>query len=278
MIRNLSVATEKELPLSGKRIVITRPRAQAASLAQKIEALGGEVSEFPTIEIQPPDDPAPLDKAIENLRRYDLLIFTSVNGVERFFERMASLRKSVSELAMLQVAAIGPETAKRLEAAGVARCLVPASYRAEGILDALQPEALHRKRVLIPRAAKAREILPDTLRRWGAEVDVVEAYRTTNPITDRGQLEELLRRREIDMVTFTSSSTVANFARLFDGKHLADILGDTPIACIGPITKDTVEQLGGAATLVAREFTIAGLIRVMVEYFSRGDGAGDLGQ
>ncbi len=271
MIRNLSAKPEKQLPLSGKRIVITRARAQAGSLAQKIEDLGGEVVEFPTIEIWPPANPTPLDEAIENLHRYELLIFTSVNGVERFFERVAGLQKNSKILASIQIAAIGPETARRLEAAGVARCLVPTSYRAEGILDVLEPEAIRGKRVLIPRAAKAREVLPETLRRWGAEVDVVEAYRTVNPKTDTGGLKEMLRGGAIDMITFTSSSTVANFVRLFEGRGLADILADVPIACIGPITKKTVEELGGVAKLVAREFTIQGLLRVMVDHFSQRD-------
>ncbi|MDH3444137.1 MAG: uroporphyrinogen-III synthase [Deltaproteobacteria bacterium] len=276
MIRKLPVTVEQELPLSGKRIVITRARAQAGSLAQRIEDLGGQVIEFPTIEIQPPADPRPMEEAIKNLRRYEWLIFTSVNGVERFLEGMARHKIDSNELASVQVAAIGPETAKRLEAAGVTRCLVPTSYRAEGILDVLHPDTMRGKRVLIPRAAKAREVLPETLRQWGAVVDVVEAYRTVTPETDTSRLKDMLRRHEIDMVTFTSSSTVSNFARLFDGRRLADILGDTPVACIGPITKDTVEELGGGAKFVAQEFTVQGLIRVIVDYYSQQASGKDL--
>jgi uroporphyrinogen III methyltransferase/synthase len=258
---------ESNLPLFGKRIVITR--AQAGSLAQRIEALGGEVIEFPTIEIQPPADTTPLDEAIKNLNRYDWLIFTSDNGVQRFLERMAHCNRNASDLTFVKIAAIGPETAKRLKAAGVTNCLVPASYQAEGILDVLQPQAMRGTRVLIPRAAKAREILPETLRQWGATVDVVEAYRTVIPPTDTGKLAAMLRHRKVDMVTFTSSSTVSNFARLFGGQGLAKILGETPIACIGPITKTTVEELNGVAVVVAPEFTIPGLVRAIVEYFQR---------
>jgi uroporphyrinogen III methyltransferase/synthase len=254
--------------LLGKRIVITRARSQAESLARRIEELGGEVLEFPTIEIHPPADPRPLEEAIKHLNCYHWVMFTSANGVERFFERMVNCKRSVNDLAEMQIAAIGPETAKRLEALGVKNCLVPETYQAEGILDLLQMDAMRGKRVLLPRAAKAREILPETLRQWGAEVDVVETYRTVIPQADTGKLKEMLRRRAIDMVTFTSSSTVANFARLFDGQRLADILKETPIACIGPITQNTIEELGGIAAVSAREFTIPGLVCAIVEYFS----------
>jgi uroporphyrinogen III methyltransferase / synthase len=267
MDRNIPTTAQEKLPLSGKTIVITRARLQAGSLARAIEEAGGRVIEFPTIEIQPAADPAALDQAIKDLNVYDWLMFTSANGVEIFFERLAHIHGSVDQLAAIQCAAIGPETAKRLEAAGVRNCLVPATYRAEGILDMLRPEAMRGKRVLIPRAAQAREVLPETLRRWGAEVDVREAYRTAIPKTDTGKLSERLRRREIDMITFTSSSTVSNFARLFNGRQLAGILGETPIACIGPVTENTVEELGGSAAVSAREFTVAGLVSAMVEYF-----------
>jgi uroporphyrinogen III methyltransferase/synthase len=270
MNRDFPTKTEAALPFCGKRIVITRARAQAASLARAIEELGGDVIEFPTIEIQPAADPEQLDQAAKNLKRYDWLIFTSANAVEIFLHRMARLKIDARELAAKQIAAIGPETAKRLAAAGIKQCLVPASYRAEGILDMLRPQAMHGKRVLIPRAAKAREVLPESLRQWGAEVDVVETYRTVVAKVDPRKLKERLRRREIDMVTFTSSSTVANFAKLFDGERLAGILGKTPVACIGPITEHTVEELGGVVAVSAQEFTIPGLVSAMVEYFRGG--------
>jgi uroporphyrinogen III methyltransferase/synthase len=253
--------------LLGKRIVITRARSQAASLARSIEELGGLVIEFPTIEIQPPTDIRPLDEAIGNLIRYHWLIFTSANGVDRFLTRMAHLKRSVNDLKSVRIAAIGPETAKRLQSAGAANCVVPAAYQAEGLLEVLQSETMRGKRVLIPRAAKAREILPETLMQWGAEVDVVEAYQTALPKADTRQLKEMLERGAIDMVTFTSSSTVANFVLLFDGQRLSDIMVGTPISCIGPITKNTVEELGGVVSVQAREFTIPGLVRAMVDYF-----------
>ncbi|MGH7929707.1 MAG: uroporphyrinogen-III synthase, partial [Candidatus Binatia bacterium] len=230
---NIPATAQVSSPLCGKRIVITRARSQAAGLVRALEELGGEAIEFPTIEIEPAADPRPLDEAIQNINRYDWLIFTSANGVDIFFDRMAHFNGNAHPLGGIQCAAIGPETAKRLEAAGVKNCVVPATFKAEGILDMLRPEDMTSKRVLIPRAAKAREVLPETLRHWGAKVNVVETYRTAVPKTDPHKLKEKLRRRAIDMVTFTSSSTVTNFAALFGGQQLAAILGETPIACIG---------------------------------------------
>lgn len=254
-------------PLAGKRIVVTRARAQANSLARKIEELGGEVIEFPTIEVQPPESYAALDEAVANIQSYDWLIFTSVNGVEQFFSRLKLLHKSVAEFKRIEIAAIGPETANRLEAQGLQCRFVPKQYQAEGLLEVLTPDQIRGKRVLIPRAAKAREILPQTLRQRGAEVDVIEAYRTGIPAKDTSGLMRFIEKHEIDMVTFTSSSTVVNFVRLLKKQTLADALGGTSIACIGPITRKTVEELGGQADVVADEFTIPGLVSAIVKYF-----------
>ncbi len=260
-------------PLAGRRIVVTRARAQAGGLAGKIEELGGEVLEFPTIEIQPPASFAALDEAIARIADYDWLIFTSVNGVEQFLARLECSGKSLADFQSKRVVAIGPPTAERLKGAGISSCLVPEQYQAEGVLEALKPEELRAKRVLIPRAAKAREILPETLRQWGAAVDVVEAYRTVIPTPDVSRLRSLLQEGTVDMVTFTSSSTAANFVKLFRGEKLSDILHGTAIGCIGPITEATVRELGGKADLVSAEFTIPGLVHAMVEFFQHGAGA-----
>ena len=255
-------------PLAGRRIVCTRARAQAGALARRIEDLGGEVFDFPTIAVQPPDDFVAFDRALGDIENYHWLIFTSVNGVAPFLERLRLLNKPVNCLARLKVAAIGPETAKSLAANGIQACLVPARYQAEGILETLSPESMRGKRVLIPRAAKAREVLPETLRQWGAIVDVVVAYRTVIAATDVEPLLRLIRDRRIDVITFTSSSTVSNFVGLFKNQKLAEIVAATPIACIGPITQKTVEELGGQAQIVAREFTIPGLVQAIVDYFT----------
>jgi uroporphyrinogen III methyltransferase/synthase len=269
MAKAKSVAEELERsrPLAGRRIVVTRARSQASGLADRLEKLGSKVIEFPTIEIQPPGSYAPLDRAIANIHTYDWLIFTSVNGVEQFFDRLTLLNKSVVELKGMMVAAIGPESARRLEAIGLHCRFVPKQYQAEGLLEILTEEQIRGKRVLVPRAAEAREILPQTLRERGAHVDVVEAYRTVTPVKDISGLLRLLRKREIDMVTFTSSSTVVNFLALMQKATLADALGGTSVACIGPITRDTVEKLGGHADVVASEFTIPGLVSAIKKYF-----------
>jgi uroporphyrinogen III methyltransferase/synthase len=222
---------------------------------------------FPTIEIRPPASYEPLDRAIDFLGSYDWIIFTSVNGVERFFERFERRNHSSAELRRREIAAIGPETANRLKDAGLDCRVVPRRYQAEGLLDVLAAQEIAGKRVLIPRAAKAREILPEVLRERGARVDVIEAYRTVLPTADAAALIGSLKNREIDMVTFTSSSTVTNFNRLIEPENLGEILTGVATACIGPITRETLEDLGGRADVVASEFTIPGLVSAMIDYF-----------
>ena len=261
-------STALEKPLAGMRIVVTRAHTQSLEFIQRLEELGGDVIEFPTIEIQPAENFAALDEALGKIERYDWLIFTSVNGVEPFLSRLRAADKTVVSLAKLNVGAIGPKTAKQLALAGMKVDLVPTRYQAEGILDLLDPEMMRGKRVLIPRAAKARDVLPETLRNWGASVDVVEAYRTIAPTGDFSAVRLLLRQGKVDLISFTSSSTVSNFSQLFDGAKLSEILGNTVVACIGPITAKTVEELGGHADIVADEFTVGGLIQAMVIYYS----------
>ena len=254
--------------LRGRRILVTRPRSQAGTLTQKLKALGAEVCEFPTIEMQPPENYAALDQAIENLQDYEWLIFTSVNGVEQFLARAQQRGRSITGSETRRFAAIGPETAKKLEAAGIRNCVVPERYQAEGILEMLASESMRGRKVLIPRAAQARDILPETLRQRGADVDVVDAYRTVLPAASVSELKALLRNRKIDVITFTSSSTMTNFARLLEGQNLAEAVSGITIACIGEITKHTVEDLGLHAHIVAAESTVDGLVRAIVDYFA----------
>jgi uroporphyrinogen III methyltransferase/synthase len=253
-------------PLAGKRVIITRARKQAGSLAQRIEALGGEVIELPTIEIAPPADFTAFDAALARIGSYDWLIFTSVNGINVFLARLNHVGKSVMDLKKLKTAAVGAATAERLTAAGISLDLLPARYQAEGLLDAFDAEEMHGKRVLIPQAVRARDILPATLRRWGADVVVIEAYRTVAPACDSGSVKQRLQRGEVDIVTFTSSSTASNFSQLFGGAALKSIVGNAAIACIGPITAKTVQELGGQVAILARQSTIDGLIEALVKY------------
>ncbi len=259
----------EDKPLFGRRIVITRPRSQALAFVQEIEKLGGEVVEFPTIEIMPPQSYEPLDNAIRNVKSYDWIIFTSANGVRFFFNRFHALQKDVVALKGIRIAAIGPKTAKELEVLSLRADVVPAEYRAEAILQELKREEFRGRRILLPRAAEAREILPDTLREWGAELDVIEAYRTVRSESDSAAVRSLLRARAIDMVTFTSSSTVRHFAALFPEENVAELLASTAVGCIGPVTRTTAEELGIRVDLVAREYTVQGLARAIAEYFNR---------
>jgi len=254
-------------PLAGTRIVVTRALAQAGSLAQRIEALGGEAIEVPTIEIEPAKDFSALDAALARIESYDWLIFTSANSIEPLLARLAHIGKTVDALNHLKVAAVGERTATRLAATGISVDLVPVRYQAEGLLEALQAEGMSGVRVLIPQAAQARDVLPVTLRQWGAKVDMVEAYRTVAPVLESAAIKRRLQAGEIDIVTFTSSSTAVNFAQLFDGVALAAIMGKAAIACIGPITAKSVEELGGRVAILAGEFTIEGLVAAIVDYY-----------
>lgn len=265
---------KKEAPigdkrLSGRRIVITRPRSQALGFIREIERLGGEVVEFSTIEITPPKSYEPLDRAIQNIESYHWIIFTSANGVRFFFNRFRDLGRNIAVLKGIRIAAIGPQTGKELEAISLRADLVPGEYRAEAILQELRNEGVRGKRVLLPRAAEAREILPETLRQWGAQLDVIEVYRTVGSKSDCSALHSQLRAREIDMVTFTSSSTVRYFAALFPGEPVAGLLAFTAVGCIGPITQRTAEELGIRVDLVAREYTAHGLTQAIVDYFNK---------
>ena len=253
--------------LSGKRIVITRPRKQAGELTRRLTELGAEVIEFPTISIEPPADCEPMDRAIAQLQQYDWLFFTSVNGVESFFDRLRHLGKDSKDIEHLKVVAIGPETAGRLQAEGVHVYLIPAKYQAEGILEELNAAEIRGRRILLPRAAKAREILPQTLRQWGASVDVVQAYETVLPQAGEFGLRELFKKK-IEVITFTSSSTVENFLRLLKGEDPNQILQAVIVACIGPITAGTATERGLRVDIVSSEFTIAGLVGAIVKFYN----------
>ncbi len=255
-------------PLSGRRVVITRPRSQALGFVQEIEKLGGEVVEFPTIEIIPPKSYQPLDRAIRDIESYDWIIFTSANGVRFFFNRFDELKRDAGVLKKIRIAAIGPQTGRELETLSLHADFVPGEYRAEAILEGLQREEIRGKRILLPRAAEAREVLPETLREWGAEIDVIEAYRTVGSQSDSAALLSLLQGRAIDMVTFTSSSTVRYFAALFPGERVSKILAPTAVGCIGPVTRTTAEKMGIRVDLVATEYTVSGLTQAIVDYFA----------
>lgn len=253
-------------PLFGKTVVVTRARSQASNLITGLQAEGAGVIEFPTIQIIPPESYDELDRAIESLADYHWLIFTSVNGVKFFFERLGTLGRDVRDLKGVKLCAIGPETARRLSDKGLRIDFVPGEYRAEAILEGLADEELGR--ILIPRAQEAREVLPDELRKIGASVDVVCAYRTVKADVEYDNVNDLFNKGAVDAITFTSSSTVKNFVDMFDGEELPGLLEGVALASIGPITSDTIRGLGLTPTLQAEEYTIAGLTKALIDYFA----------
>src|SRR5271157_1825113 len=243
----------ERLPLFGKRIVVTRAKGQADALSSRLEALGACVLEIPTIEIRPAADTAPVDRAIANLSSYDWLIFTSANGVFFFIER---LDQSAADLRSLRarICAIGPATRAAIEALHLKVDLMGQEYVAESLLAAFAAHDLAGQRVLLPRAAVARDLIPSELARRGASVDVVEAYRTVPPESGPEFPPG------VDAVTFTSSSTVQNFVALYG---VAALRGAKAVS-IGPITTRTARALGIEIAAEANPFTIDGLVEAIV--------------
>lgn len=257
-------------PLFGKRIVVTRARAQASGFLKGLDQLGAECVEFPTIEVIPPESWEALDTAIKALETYHWLLFTSVNGASCFLKRLDSLGKDVRDLKGLKIGAIGPKTAEVWHGMGIKPDLVPDEYRAEAVVECFKKYGIKGKRILLPRATLAREVLPQKLKKMGAEVDVAPAYRTIAPDQDTGQVKDMLQKGTIDMVTFTSSSTVINFVEMFkaDSQELLTWMSQVAVACIGPITAGTAQEKGLTVNVVPLEYTIEAFIDSIIQYFA----------
>ncbi|MDQ3315819.1 MAG: uroporphyrinogen-III C-methyltransferase [Actinomycetota bacterium] len=268
-LRDSGLGWYERRPLFGRRVVVTRARAQAGELSAELEGLGAEVREFPTIEVRPPADFGPLDGAILGLDSFDWLVFTSVNGVEAFMERLRYHGRDLRAISRgAKVAAIGPATAEALEAVGLMVDVVPGEFRAEALIEAIKEDEIAGKRVLIPRAKVAREILPQKLREAGAEVVVPPAYETVSSAEGRDVLARELEAGTIDCVTFTASSTVDNFVTAFGPDESGRLLSGTQVACIGPITAGTARGHGLRVDAEAAEYTIPGLIEAVVNLFA----------
>ena len=253
-------------PLSGVRVLVGRARHQAGALSAELRELGALVIEIPFIEIRKPRSFKPLDSALKNLNNYDWLVLTSVNGVEAMWERMQKLDLAKADLAKIRIAAIGPATRKAIEQRGVKVDVVPKEYVAESVVRSLKNK-VEGKRVLLVRAKVARDVIPRELRRAGANVDVVEAYETVVPQSSRKWLQATLKnpKRRPHVVTFTSSSTVRNFAELSGvGRKTATNLDGVQMASIGPVTAATLREFSLAVDIAAKEFTIPGLIEAIV--------------
>jgi uroporphyrinogen-III synthase len=250
--------------LQGKRIVITRPRSQMDVLVERLQALGAEPIAFPTIAIVPQTDNEALSNAIKQLQDFDWLIFTSRNGVEVFWDHFTRVGANLQQLNGLKIAAIGPATAAALAERSAPVHLIPPEYVAEAILDAIGE--VRGLRILLPRAEIARPVLADELVRRGAEVNEIAVYQTMPGVPDDSAWQAL--REGVDVVTFTSSSTVRNFFQLV-GDEAQTVLAEALIACIGPITAGTVEQQGYNAHIVAAEYTTEGLVQALVAYYEK---------
>jgi uroporphyrinogen III methyltransferase/synthase len=253
-------------PLFGKRILVPRAALQAKDAAHAIRQRGAEPVLFPAIEIHDPPDPAPLREAARTVAGYDYVLFTSANGVERFFSELHRQGKDARAFASAKVGVIGPRTGLVLQQHGVKPDLVAEQFIGEALAEALRPFAP--KRVLIPRALVARDELPELLRKQGATVDVVAAYETKPVAPEKvrtlvGQFEA----KEITAVLFTSSSTVTSLCDAL-GSDAAKVLSNTTVSCIGPITAKTATDRGLKVDVQAAEYTLAGLLDVLELHFA----------
>ena len=257
-------------PLWGKTAVVTRSRDQASRLVDLLNAAGARCLEVPTIEIRPPADFAPLDAALQHLSRYEWVIFTSANGVRAFMDRLFHMGQDVRVLGRARLAVIGPATAEALRGYGLVADVVPDTFQAEGLLSVLEPKLLGGRRILLARAEQARDVLPEGLARLGVKVDVVPVYRAVPPASVPPEAAEVLAAGRVDILTFTSSSTVHNFAGLVGKEAFQQLAARGTVASIGPITTATLKEYGITPQIEPAAFTIPALAAAIVEYFEKG--------
>jgi uroporphyrinogen-III synthase/uroporphyrinogen III methyltransferase/synthase len=259
------------LPLVGRRVLVTRAAHQAGKLSEGLRALGAEPVEVPVLEIRPPVSFEPLDAALHQLNSYDWLILTSANAVHALTDRAAALGIALSQPSSLQVAAVGEATAAYARSAGLQVAFVPEAYVAEslveGLLQSLQTQTSSQK-ILLVRAAIARDVIPDALRSVCAQVDVVDAYRNVLPEAAPEQLRQALQNG-IAAATFTSSSSATHLAEAARAAGVAWPFAGVPAISIGPITSQTLRELGWPPAAEANPSDISGLIAAVVDLFSR---------
>ena len=265
-------------PLFGKRILVTRPEAQATELVDLLWSLGAEPIEAPMIRIAPPEDDGPLDEACELAGTFDWIVFTSVNGVDAFLQRLCQGTRDVRELKGVRICAVGPGTAERLGRYGLRVDLVPEEHRGEAVVEALRSaDELSDRRILLPRADLARDVLPTQLQRAGADVVDVIAYRTVQTGGDRDtgpDIYKMLLEQEIDVVTFTSASTVRNFVKVLGADPAADLLNTTIVAAIGPVTADAASHLNIHTTIMPTTYTVPALVDAIVAHYAERQSTG----
>lgn len=257
-------------PLFGKRMVVTRTREQASELVAKLEENGAACLEYSTIHIKPVDDYQMLDQALESMDSYDWILFTSLNAVTYFFKRLNATGRDSRALASCCIGAVGRATAEELLRHGICADLVPEKFTGEGLAQSLVAGGVQGKQILLPRALKAMETLPEMLDDAGATVTVAPVYQNVPPQGRKDELREQLTEGDIDLVTFTSSSTVTNFLTMVDAvdeKELHQLLDGVKIAAIGPITAETVRKNGLRVDIQPDNYTIADMVDAIVDYY-----------
>ena len=253
-------------PLFGKGIVITRPEAQAQSFADLLHEQGARPIPFPTIRIVPPESWERMDKAIDCLSEYQWLIFTSANGVRFFVRRLKEVNRDIRHLKGIKICTIGPATAQALDELGLRVDLVPESFISEGVVKAFSGQNTKGSRILIPRAEQARDVIPEGLAALGARVDVVTAYRTVGSGKRSEELTALIDDGKVDVITFTSPSTVNHFVDIMGTKSLPEQI---KIAAIGPVTAAAAKNAGLNVDILQETYTIPGLVEAMADYFRK---------
>jgi uroporphyrinogen III methyltransferase/synthase len=261
-----------ERPLFGRRVLVTRPRDQAAELVERLTMLGADAIEAPLVRIEPPVDREPLRAAAGSADSFDWIVFSSANAVHAFMIALSEAGQDVRALKGPRLCAVGSATADKLRQYGIKVDLIPAEFRAEGVVAALTATgSMKGARVLLPRADIGREIIADQLRQAGAVVTDVVAYRTVlndSPREHDPDVYRLLLDGRIDVVTFTSPSAVRSFIRIYGAEPAADLLKSTVVAVIGPVTAETARQAGIPVTIEPRTFTVAALVEGIVQHYS----------
>ena len=256
-------------PLFGKKILVTRAREQASKLVDKLEAKGAQCIQAPTIKIIEPTSYADLDKAISTLATYDWVIFTSTNSVEIFCQRMYGKKVDSRQFGQAKIVAVGSATAAKLLEYGIIADMVPTEFKAEGLLAMLKGHIMASAKVLLPRVQEARETLPKGLVAMGAKVDIVSLYQTVVGDADGEQIKEKLEKDMLDLVTFTSSSTVTNLLKLL-GTDGVNLLSKVKVACIGPVTAQTCRDNGIKPVFTLENYTIDNFADAIEDFFAKG--------
>jgi uroporphyrinogen III methyltransferase/synthase len=254
----------KKGKLAGKKVLVTRAREQASELVKKIESIGGEALEFPTIRIETPKDRTHFDGVLTRLENYDWLVFTSVNGVRLFFEGMREKEKDIRILAGVKICAVGEATRRTLECMGLTVDFMPEKYTTECLLEGMLKRIKKGQRILLARADIGNPLLAKGLSDFGAEAEDLVVYKTVPDTRGREGILDMLVSGEIDFITFTSSSTVRNFAAAVGCENLSEA-SKCKVVCIGPVTAKTAEELGIRVSAAADVYTIDGLVKKMEE-------------